>query len=202
MRGLIPAHTGKTFGRRPRLQRCWAHPHSRGENGTISRCVGTGLGSSPLTRGKLVRPQRWSRGRRLIPTHAGKTTLTRAKPLSSWAHPHSRGENPSMPGGTNVDEGSSPLTRGKLSQISCGEAVVRIIPAHAGKTFPRVELNHHETAHPRSRGENYAWCGAFQVWGGSSPLTRGKLVGGGPGLPACGLIPAHAGKTRHRAARA
>ena len=94
--------------------------------------------------------------------------------------------------------GSSPLTRGKLSQISCGEAVVRIIPAHAGKTFPRVELNHHETAHPRSRGENYAWCGAFQVWGGSSPLTRGK-----PGIARLArnrrrLIPAHAGKTGRR----
>ena len=202
MRGLIPAHTGKTFGRRPRLQRCWAHPHSRGENGTISRCVGTGLGSSPLTRGKLVRPQRWSRGRRLIPTHAGKTRACRAEPTSTRAHPRSRGENHTSRPLSLKPSGSSPLTRGKLSQISCGEAVVRIIPAHAGKTFPRVELNHHETAHPRSRGENYAWCGAFQVWGGSSPLTRGKLVGGGPGLPACGLIPAHAGKTRHRAARA
>ena len=243
MRGLIPAHTGKTFGRRPRLQRCWAHPHSRGENGTISRCVGTGLGSSPLTRGKLVRPQRWSRGRRLIPAHAGKTYGLEARQRHRRAHPRSRGENfyrlrpdrigrgsspltrgkpsscPSSPTRQRIipahagktlrttrpcflQVGSSPLTRGKLCRLDRAESEGRLIPAHAGKTFPRVELNHHETAHPRSRGENYAWCGAFQVWGGSSPLTRGKLVGGGPGLPACGLIPAHAGKTRHRAARA
>ena len=58
-------------------------------------------------------------------------------------------------------------------------------------------------AHPRSRGENaFAAC---LLWGvmGSSPLTRGKQVRGGAGLPADGLIPAHAGKTRRsRSARA
>ena len=73
------------------------------------------------------------------------------------------------------------------------------------------------TAHPRSRGENGAWCGRRVFSMGSSPLTRGKLAppsgrghhGGGSspltrGKPRVGedsrdlarLIPAHAGKTQ------
>ena len=50
--GLIPTHAGKTT----RCSSTWnsrrAHPHSRGENMTSSRCIQPGLGSSPLTRGK------------------------------------------------------------------------------------------------------------------------------------------------------
>ena len=51
-------------------------------------------------------------------------------------------------------------------------------------------------AHPRSRGENRLRNGHHGWHGGSSPLTRGKLV-----VVICthaplGLIPAHAGKTR------
>ena len=51
-RGLIPAHAGKTscWARRPLS--LWAHPRSRGENGSaISSTLGP-TGSSPLTRGK------------------------------------------------------------------------------------------------------------------------------------------------------
>ena len=195
MRGLIPAHTGKTFGRRPRLQRCWAHPHSRGENGTISRCVGTGLGSSPLTRGKLVRPQRWSRGRRLIPAHAGKTYGLEARQRHRRAHPRSRGENFYRLRPDRIGRGSSPLTRGKPSSCPSSPTRQRIIPAHAGKTLrttrpcflqvgsspltrgkPCAPLARASSRwdHPRSRGENYAaWIGPSPR-GGSSPLTRGK----------------------------
>ena len=53
-------------------------------------------------------------------------------------------------------------------------------------------------AHPRSRGENIC-TPALRISGrGSSPLTRGKPVGPDCAGAAAGLIPAHAGKTRHR----
>ena len=57
-------------------------------------------------------------------------------------------------------------------------------------------------AHPRSRGENRSAFERYNIVGGSSPLTRGKqcaddVVGSHPGL-----IPAHAGKTISRVARA
>ena len=51
------------------------------------------------------------------------------------------------------------------------------------------------TAHPRSRGENRKCGFAESRGGGSSPLTRGKLIPGGLDRVVEGLIPAHAGKT-------
>ena len=198
MRGLIPAHTGKTFGRRPRLQRCWAHPHSRGENGTISRCVGTGLGSSPLTRGKLVRPQRWSRGRRLIPAHAGKTYGLEARQRHRRAHPRSRGENFYRLRPDRIGRGSSPLTRGKLCRLDRAESEGRLIPAHAGKTSRTLAPTTFTTAHPHSRGENHTHAGETIEFVGSSPLTRGKPEHAGRNQRRRGLIPAHAGKTIRR----
>ena len=51
------------------------------------------------------------------------------------------------------------------------------------------------TAHPRSRGENGAWCGRRVFSMGSSPLTRGKLAPPSGRGHHGGLIPAHAGKT-------
>ena len=70
----------------------------------------------------------------LIPAHAGKTTWhARAVDLQR-AHPRSRGENPHLVSVVHMDEGSSPLTRGKPG-LRCHEDFVSgLIPAHAGKT--------------------------------------------------------------------
>ena len=71
--------------------------------------------------------------------------------------------------------GSSPLTRGKLDNLTIGEVITRLIPAHAGKTAtirrPTTSLT------------------------GSSPLTRGKRQRWNGPRGGIGLIPAHAGKT-------
>ena len=78
------------------------------------------MGSSPLTRGKLVRigGALWRVG--LIPAHAGKTR--RSSLASSRA------------------AGSSPLTRGKRAQVLLEDASDRLIPAHAGKTLPDMRF--------------------------------------------------------------
>ena len=114
VRRLIPAHAGKTHGALSLCQLEAAHPRSRGEN--AHRLGGTEYpeGSSPLTRVKLLNGQ------------AGDRAVV--------AHPRSRGEN--CLGVLDVCEeaGSSPLTRGKL-RVGVGEdGLVRLIPAHAGKT--------------------------------------------------------------------
>ena len=50
--------------------------------------------------------------------------------------------------------GSSPLTRGKPRVGPAAGFGLGLIPAHAGKTDPRVGQAVEVRAHPRSRGEN------------------------------------------------
>ena len=91
--------------------------------------------------------------------------------------------------------GSSPLTRGKLCVDRCTASVNRLIPAHAGKTYPETRQSQVQWAHPRSRGENRTLWPGNHVGVGSSPLTRGKHDVSDRRLTRGGLIPAHAGKT-------
>ena len=174
-----------------------AHPRSRGENSSqcgITFCI---RGSSPLTRGKLAQFAGGKLRDRLIPAHAGKT---RATPITCgiWAaHPRSRGENWSRRIPRSLRIGSSPLTRGKPRIRSGRVRSGRLIPAHAGKTFPSVGATLLTTAHPRSRGENNLKMLETDFGSGSSPLTRGKLSIMISHAPISRLIPAHAGKTQH-----
>ena len=172
--GLIPAHAGKTSRRADRAGQSRAHPRSRGEN-ELARVFGNGFkGSSPLTRGKQEVAQLGFAVVRLIPAHAGKTRFWRARGFGRGAHPRSRGENRSSSDPILGGYGSSPLTRGKLSQVLAGHPNDRLIPAHAGKTLgPRCEARA-SWAHPRSRGENERLVLVLGRVGGSSPLTRGK----------------------------
>ena len=159
------------------------------------------VGSSPLTRGKLPGGGPGSRGRRLIPAHAGKTAHSRSGRPRDRAHPRSRGENER--GALRLLDwaGSSPLTRGKLVVLQVAEGERGLIPAHAGKTLTMTFRLDRLGAHPRSRGENAAsmlvGCQAL----GSSPLTRGKPQHIPGDRLRDGLIPAHAGKTSYSRSR-
>ena len=132
--GLIPAHAGKTQGRRSRQQRGRAHPRSRGENKTPQPPGPRRWGSSPLTRGKLPDFAGCPFKDGLIPAHAGKTAAPDEVLNSMVAHPRSRGENIHVYGFLITQSGSSPLTRGKHSKGNEGMVKKRLIPAHAGKT--------------------------------------------------------------------
>ena len=137
MSGLIPAHAGKTRMRSRGFTVTWAHPRSRGENAAPMSHLGGGGGSSPLTRGKpTCCPAAWlTRG--LIPAHAGKTVATTYTVGTQRAHPRSRGENRGLGMRLETSEGSSPLTRGKLTMSLKLSIVHGLIPAHAGKTVER-----------------------------------------------------------------
>ena len=194
-RWLIPAHAGKTSGRRRTTQARRAHPRSRGEN--IGCLVGAiiVMGSSPLTRGKRPSPARRTSDAGLIPAHAGKTPRRSAVSRGRAAHPRSRGENSLLTVAGVHAGGSSPLTRGKRHRREAALPRARLIPAHAGKTGCRgFELQAVE-AHPRSRGENNGLGSRERPGLGSSPLTRGKPRTERTQSNARGLIPAHAGKT-------
>ena len=96
---------------------------------------------------------------------------------------------------TPEPSGSSPLTRGKLTDLIPALAGIRLIPAHAGKTKRSDHTDPGPAAHPRSRGENTADDALTAQPAGSSPLTRGKQPSQRSRCTAMRLIPAHAGKT-------
>ena len=196
--GLIPAHAGKTPINAPDRPSARAHPRSRGENESRSRAGLMTRGSSPLTRGKRRRRASPTGGRRLIPAHAGKTRRRRRVRRGRRAHPRSRGENCIVALPESEISGSSPLTRGKQAAEICFQLLKGLIPAHAGKTQTSPSLTSEAGAHPRSRGENSLIHRRCRPASGSSPLTRGKPCHQGEECAACGLIPAHAGKTRSR----
>ena len=193
--GLIPAHAGKTPSRRSRTDPPRAHPRSRGENrAPVAKWRDRG-GSSPLTRGKqLLEIGEWV-AHGLIPAHAGKTAVPNQHGHANRAHPRSRGENPRALIAFATSSGSSPLTRGKPGLHRGGRCPRGLIPAHAGKTASTLGSSSRSTAHPRSRGENFAWSPPGRRRPGSSPLTRGKPGRRRSPSGPPGLIPAHAGKT-------
>ena len=73
--GLIPAHAGKTSNGILAALRGTAHPRSRGENAVQKVEDGSTAGSSPLTRGKPRSHPGCAWSGRLIPAHAGKTSI-------------------------------------------------------------------------------------------------------------------------------
>ena len=72
---------------------------------------------------------------------------------------------------------------------------MRNIPAHAGKTSINLRSPRQLKEHPRARGENSLVILRANMWGGTSPRTRGKLLHWGYRGWGLGNIPAHAGKT-------
>ena len=112
------------------------------------------MGSSPLTRGKPIKTLALREVSRLIPAHAGKTLVGTRLEDSFEAHPRSRGENTAELTPLEIDDGSSPLTRGKRNERRVLPRARRLIPAHAGKTLGLDRAEHRAEAHPRSRGEN------------------------------------------------
>ena len=93
------------------------------------------------------------------------------------------------------EQGSSPLTRGKLHHCPLEQLETGIIPAHAGKTWNSPRALSRPWDHPRSRGENYGPGLGLVDEPGSSPLTRGKLSSFPRPSTPDRIIPAHAGKT-------
>ena len=132
-------------------------------------------GSSPLSRGILLLSELTHSENRIIPALAGNT---RVKQFRSW-----RGR------------GSSPLSRGIPHIAPQATAFHRIIPALAGNTQPLRRGMNTMRDHPRSRGE-YCFIGInYEARVGSSPLSRGILVGCPVVHPNIRIIPALAGNT-------
>ena len=111
--GLIPAHAGKTGSCDFQPPLCGAHPRACGENSLPPEMKRASAGSSPRMRGKPGISRHPHGSRRLIPAHAGKTTMRKCSPINHWAHPRACGENCLHHGSADAMQGSSPRMRGK-----------------------------------------------------------------------------------------
>ena len=179
-----------------------AHPRVCGENRSPRIDVSTVRGSSPRVRGKpglsfFNSGEYW-----LIPACAGKTFLPSPEDHQTWAHPRVCGENQLVLHAIILSCGSSPRVRGKRRLSEVRDGISGLIPACAGKTIVAARKASARRAHPRVCGENLECLLATIECLGSSPRVRGKRCTPIPDGRSAGLIPACAGKTRRRCARA
>ncbi len=152
-------------------------------------------GSSPLTRGGLQKRRTKAGKTGLIPAYAGRTCRCRCLARRGWAHPRLRGADGSLTRSTPTASGSSPLTRGGLSEASAKADKNGLIPAYAGRTTFTSFQSISNGAHPRLRGADPGVASARRRFRGSSPLTRGGPVNIVKTIVDFRLIPAYAGRT-------
>ena len=152
---IIPAYAGSTPPSATLGGSCRDHPRIRGEHpGRTRPAPGTG---------------------RIIPAYAGSTHAVERARIEGPDHPRIRGEHLLSGVGGQDPAGSSPHTRGALSDAWRHWPVSGIIPAYAGSTS---RLSRWRDSSP-----------------GSSPHTRGAQAMPSACAAQGGIIPAYAGST-------
>ena len=178
------------------------HPRSRGVYPGFYADENVIAGSSPLARGlpPAGLPRPLTPG--IIPARAGFTLLDSADRIIGPDHPRSRGVYSTGRFAGRLIQGSSPLARGLPCLTAHKLTLARIIPARAGFTQRRSGPRALRWDHPRSRGV-YPWTVTSTVpTPGSSPLARGLPDDQFAQRPFARIIPARAGFTVPRGARA
>ena len=172
--GLIPAGAGRTSSGIRAVRSRTAHPRWRGEDYVSPFGDVFNLGSSPLARGGPAHPRRPARPARLIPAGAGRTPAS-VSGRGAWpAHPRWRGEDLLLPALSLAGNGSSPLARGGPDEVPDKPSRPRLIPAGAGRTFPRLASFSVMKAHPRWRGEDLGRGRVRRRRGGLIPAGAGR----------------------------
>ena len=192
---IIPAYAGSTGnGRGPEIPRR-DHPRIRGEHLGDLPDGHARVGSSPHTRGApgIRTPQ--ERSARIIPAYAGSTIPGFPRASGRPDHPRIRGEHLDHRHPPGAGAGSSPHTRGARARGRGRRAGAGIIPAYAGSTTAAAAKQTPRRDHPRIRGEHLRGGPALGLPLGSSPHTRGALLGWAPCRGLRRIIPAYAGST-------
>ena len=215
---IIPAYAGSTEPPRGADVGSGDHPRIRGEHSWLVLIQDRRRWIIPAYAGSTLQgSSRHPRWERIIPAYAGSTGCCGSSRIGITDHPRIRGEHifitslqcllhwiiPAYAGSTAptdleglVGQGSSPHTRGALSEIDRTIDINRIIPAYAGSTIPAAARRWPSTDHPRIRGEHGHRPGLPPILAGSSPHTRGARGRGGRRRARAGIIPAYAGSTR------
>ena len=172
---IIPAHAGNSTPISSLRVGPPDHPRACGELGRQSTEVDTGCGSSPRMRGTPAGPRSPRPRRRIIPAHAGNSSVWSVTELTRSDHPRACGELMIPPGLTCSSAGSSPRMRGTPDPVHHRTGKDRIIPAHAGNSITSIVLSLRRSDHPRA-------CGELGLVGSDT-------------IPGAGIIPAHAGNS-------
>ena len=193
--GITPAHAGKTLLCSSRADTLRDHPRACGENASRPLPERTVSGSPPRMRGKRVCAGIRCRASGITPAHAGKTPSAPSHPPPGGDHPRACGENPGLTLAVCELLGSPPRMRGKHLLCPEMDLLVRITPAHAGKTTYEHPAKQEARDHPRACGENRLTTSIPRSSAGSPPRMRGKPATRIFGRQKNGITPAHAGKT-------
>ena len=136
LRGITPAHAGKSKRVSLLAVLSWDHPRPCGEKCFFSGGSDSDIGSPPPMRGKVDK----RRGQRayggITPAHAGKRHLWYHSNTNIRDHPRPCGEKPSSGHTSASIRGSPPPMRGKASPARRVCVTPGITPAHAGKSYP------------------------------------------------------------------
>ena len=200
--GIIPARAGFTCPQGDNQFRGADHPRSRGVYPTSRDRICLRRGSSPLARGLHPDCEGPGYGDGIIPARAGFTASSRSRRAAFTDHPRSRGVYSRPLACCFLIAGSSPLARGLLTITTDEVPNDRIIPARAGFTRPAPAGSSACWDHPRSRGVYERRTGMSTGLAGSSPLARGLRVRVRGPVQGRGIIPARAGFTARKPARA
>ena len=166
-------------------------------------------------RGTLGLPGLGGCGRRIIPAHAGNShrpglayllapdhpracgnsIVTRDGIIIRSDHPRVCGELPCEAVFFSAAIGSSPRMRGTHCDGLGSPLNGRIIPAHAGNSYPSELTEERDPDHPRACGELGRITSSGLSGLGSSPRMRGTHVLAAKIGPTRRIIPAHAGNS-------
>ena len=130
----------------------------------------------------------------ITPAHAGKSALGYRCQRAVEDHPRPCGEKPSQHPARVPVLGSPPPMRGKGLAAARHLWVVRITPAHAGKSASRRCKRGARRDHPRPCGEKLVIRPEDGTARGSPPPMRGKAKMRVDIFAVDRITPAHAGK--------
>ena len=131
---FIPAYAGNS-SHFQFPNRIWTvHPCLRGELGSVAGLPWKTRGSSPLTRGTLLRISGRHALNRFIPAYAGNSRVEVERTGLKPVHPRLRGELDLRFLVIMIVYGSSPLPRGSLAYEHTDDVQRRFIPAYAGNS--------------------------------------------------------------------
>ena len=152
---ITPAHAGKSSQSPCCCSRTRDHPRACGEKMDTSEPIRAEKGSPPRMRGKGPKRSNAIFGSRITPAHAGKSHAVVRYAWRSGDHPHACGEKPKSQEESLQMQGSPPRMRGKGRRFPFVNRILRITPAHAGKSPFQAECTASKKDHPRACGEKF-----------------------------------------------